>query len=105
MRIKRIPTVISNGKMMQVKIPAFSPVCAVIPKFCAISETIPASHGPAEAPISPKTANMANMAFPPSGNRWEHRLNEPGHIILTDNPHTAQPARLSKGKGEKTVTK
>jgi hypothetical protein len=45
------------------------------------------------------------MAVPPDGKTLDARLKVPGHMIPTERPQRAHPARERRGKGENTVTK
>ena len=56
-------------------------------KFKAANET---THGPSVQPISPESAKMPNILFPPLGNFLAARLKVPGHIILMQIPVKAQ---------------
>ena len=56
-------------------------------KFKAANETI---HGPSVQPMSPKSAKMPNILFPPSGNFFAAKLKVPGHIALIQMPVNAQ---------------
>ena len=61
------------------------------------SAILPVSDGPDVQPISPAKASIANIAVPPIGIALLARLNVPGHIIPTESPHNAQPARDKRG--------
>jgi len=57
----------------------------------AISETLPTIAGLAIPPKSPASAKSANIAVPPLGQFCDEILMDPGHIMPTVKPHTAQP--------------
>lgn len=71
----------------------------------AISEMLPTITGLTVAPRSPANARNANIAVPPFGQLREDILIEPGHIIPTDKPQSAQPARPSIGKDDSDASK
>src|SRR5690554_1236158 len=109
------PTNIRTGKIIPTNRPARRAPCSRPKPYAPLqrctsaerwlkSETKPVSHGPTEAPRSPKIAKMPNMAVPPLGNLAEVRLKVPGHIRLTDNPHRAAAKRDIEGIGENTTT-
>ena len=60
-------------------------------------ETFPTIVGESIPPISPAKARNANIAVPPLGHFLEEILNDPGHIIPTDNPHNAHPTKPKIG--------
>ena len=110
-RKNRAPTIISIGKITAARIPYF---IADPPEGkagnawgmdSAISETIPAIHGPREAPISPNTASIPNMADPPFGKAAAERLKVPGHMRDTEKPQKAHPKRERNGQGANTVVR
>ena len=84
-------TNIAMGKTIAERIP--------VPIFPVISATKPAMDGPAVQPISPATANMANIAVPPP--RMANAAFDivPGHIIPTEKPHSAHPSNPTTGIG------
>ena len=57
------------------------------------------------APKSPANAKKANMAVPPLGHFCEEILIEPGHIIPTAKPQSAQPANPRTGVTAKDANK
>ena len=63
----------------------------------AISEIVPTIEGLIVAPKSPASAKNANIAVPPLGQLFEDMLIDPGHIIPTAKPQSAQPASPSIG--------
>ena len=65
----------------------------------------PAIAGLTVAPKSPANARKANIAVPPFGHFLEERLIVPGHIIPTDNPHSAQPDSPTIGEGDRAADK
>ena len=71
----------------------------------AISEILPTIVGLAVAPRSPAKAKNANIAVPPFGHFCEDRLIEPGHIMPTAKPQSAQPVRPRIGKAAKDASK
>ena len=83
-----IPVNNSTGNITPARIPIFklSPI---------LLDTIPTRVGPPEHPRSPPSAKSANMAVPPFGRAAAALLKEPGHIIPTESPQTAQATRLS----------
>ena len=100
----------TRGKIAAEKRPVLSPVCSGLspiaePSSCifwlfsAICAIIPVSQGPIEHPISPASAQPPNNAVPPPGNLCAAIVNIPGHIILIENPHSAQPPRAIIGEG------
>ena len=73
--------------MMAAKIPCF--------KFPPIrSVAMPTTLGPLPQPRSPARAKKANMAVPPRRMDLAPMEKQPGHMIPTERPHRAQPARL-----------
>ena len=79
-----------------------SPVFRLPP---ATSETLPTIVGPAAAPKSPAKAKKANIAVPPLGHFCEDILIEPGHMIPTAKPQSAQPASPRMGRGDSEASK
>lgn len=69
------------------------------------SEMKPTRPGPPAQPTSPAKASKANKAVPPVGQVREERLSTPGHMMPTEKPHKAQPAKDSNGYGAKTAIK
>ena len=65
--------------------------------------TAPINAGPTEQPTSPNTAKMPNIAVPPFGYAAEVSENVPGHMRLTENPHSAHESRESHGFSNKAV--
>ena len=63
----------------------------------------PTIVGPLRHPISPPSANRAYMAVPPFLINPGARLSVPGHIIPTENPHSAHPIIEKTGSGEKDM--
>ena len=68
----------------------------------AASDIKPTKLGPPAHPISPAKAKKANIAVPPVGQVFADRLTTPGHIIPTEKPHNAHPARERSGWGANT---
>lgn len=62
------------------------------------------NQGPSVQPISPKSAKIPNILFPPSGNFLAARLKVPGHIILIKNPVNAQNTREIYGFSDTETT-
>lgn len=87
-----------NGKIVA----ASNPVFRLPP---AVSERLPTIAGLTAAPKSPAKAKNANIAVPPLGHFCEDRLMEPGHIMPTDKPQSAQPASPSIGNADKDANK
>ena len=83
---KSVPTSRMIGKIVPTRIPIFK----LPPKISAIN---PTRVGPAEQPISPATANIANIAVPPPLMPAAPTLSVPGHIIPTEKPHIAKPIK------------
>lgn len=71
----------------------------------AISERLPTMAGLTIAPKSPAKAKKANIAVPPLGQCLEDMLIEPGHIIPTPKPQSAQPASPRIGIAERDANK
>ncbi len=71
----------------------------------ASSETFPTIAGLAIPPKSPAKAKNANIAVPPFGQFLVDMLIEPGHIIPTEKPQTAQPIRPKIGKDDNDANK
>lgn len=71
----------------------------------AAAEIYPTRAGPPEHPRSPPKAISANMAVPPFFISAEALLKLPGHMIPTDSPQTAQPARDKRGDGDRLMHK
>ena len=92
---KKIVKVSKTGKIKAARIPIF--------KFpLHIPDTIPTRLGPPEQPISPPKARSANKAVPPAGSAFDALEKVPGHMIPTDRPHRAHPARLKTRTGINT---
>lgn len=89
---RKIPQRRSTGKIIAARIPALRLPPAAL-------ETSPARVGPPPHPRSPARASRANIAVPPPRIVADALLNVPGHIIPTENPHTAQPIRFIAGTG------
>ena len=70
-----------------------------------ISEMLPTIAGLTIAPASPANARNANIAVPPLGQFLEDMLIEPGHIIPTPKPQSAQPASPRIGIAERDANK
>ena len=70
-----------------------------------ILDTMPVSEGPAEHPRSPPRASSANITVPPLRSAADALLKLPGHIIPTERPHIAQPARFNTGEGTSDITR
>ena len=68
-------------------------------------ESQPTKAGPPPHPKSPANANKANITVPPAGKIRAPRLNVPGHIIPTENPHNPQPHNDNSGCGAKTASR
>ena len=66
-------------------------------------EIKPTSPGPAVQPKSPPSASSAKSAVPPLLIDAEALLKEPGHIIPTESPHTAQPIKLTALFGTRLI--
>ncbi len=81
---------------------ASSPVLRLPP---LILETLPTIAGLTVAPKSPAKAKNANMAVPPLGHFLEEMLIDPGHIIPTEIPQSAQPASPIIGKEDSDAAK
>ena len=84
---RMIPSSNKIGNITPARIPFFRLSPATL-------DTMPTSVGPPEQPTSPPSASMANIAVPPLGKDADALLKVPGHIIPTDNPHSAQQIRL-----------
>ena len=63
------------------------------------AEVLATVSGPRKQPTSPPSARMANIAVPPAGYILDARLSVPGHIMPTDIPQSAQPAKDTAGIG------
>lgn len=81
---------------------ASNPVLRLPP---AISERLPTTVGLTIAPKSPANAKNANIAVPPLGQFCEDMLIEPGHIIPTVKPQSAQPASPRIGNVDNEANK
>ena len=92
------PTTSMHGKTVA----ASNPVLRFPP---AISERLPTIAGLTIAPVSPANAKNANIAVPPLGHFCEDMLIDPGHIIPTAKPHSAQPARPRIGVADKDANR
>ena len=57
------------------------------------------------APKSPARAKNANIAVPPLGHFCEDMLIDPGHIIPTAKPQSAQPASPRIGNPDSEANK
>lgn len=71
----------------------------------ASSERLPTIAGLIIAPKSPANAKKANIAVPPFGHRCEEILIEPGHIMPTADPQSAQPISPRIGKVDKDASR
>ena len=71
----------------------------------AISERLPTIVGLTVAPKSPAKAKNANIAVPPLGQFCEEMLIEPGHIMPTANPQSAQPASPRIGNADREASR
>ena len=71
----------------------------------AISERLPTIVGLTVAPKSPAKAKNANIADPPLGQFCEEMLIEPGHIMPTANPQSAQPASPRIGNEDRDASR
>ena len=71
----------------------------------AISERLPTIAGLIIAPESPAKARNANIAVPPFGQCSEDMLIEPGHIMPTAKPQSAQPASPKIGNEDSEANK
>ena len=83
-------------------VPARSPVLRSPP---AAWEMLPTMAGLVIAPKSPARAKKANIAVPPKGQCFEDMLIDPGHIIPTAKPQSAQPASPRKGSRDNDANK
>ena len=81
---KRVTSIAARGNTAAQSIPLLSPPSE-------ISETIPTKSGPTAQPISPASANSANIAVPPRDKCFVPRVYVPGHRDATDTPQSAQP--------------
>ena len=88
-----MPSSISTGNTIAANIPFFR-------SSEAMPDTIPATVGPDEQPISPASASRAKRAVPPFLIQADAILKVPGHIIPTDRPHNAQPIKEVTGDGD-----
>lgn len=70
-----------------------------------ISARLPTTVGLTIAPVSPANARKANIAVPPLGHFCEEMLIEPGHIIPTPKPQSAQPASPKMGSADNEANK
>lgn len=86
----------SIGKTTAASIPFFKSSDAAL-------EIQPTRAGPVEHPRSPASASNANSAVPPFRSIADALLKVPGHIIPTDKPQTAQPARDKAGDDEREI--
>ena len=82
--------------------PAKMPVFKLLPAFC---EIIPIKPGPNEPPKSPDNARRANRAVPPTGIVFHEMLMVPGHMIPTEKPQIALPARPRAGEFDNPANK
>ena len=85
-----VTTIITVGNTDATKNPSFK---------VAPLDISPTSQGPSEHPRSPAAASMPNIGAPPFSKRADAILKAPGHIILTDKPHTAQKITQPKALG------
>lgn len=67
--------------------------------------TPPTREGLTVAPKSPAKAKNANIAVPPLGHFCDEMLIVPGHIIPTETPQSAQPAKPIIGIADKDAVK
>ena len=70
-----------------------------------LSERLPTIAGLTIAPKSPANAKNANIAVPPLGNFWEDILIDPGHIMPTARPQSAQPASPRIGNVDRDASR
>ena len=108
----RTPIKINAGKTEENSIPLFKPSWSAVrfgkdAAIFALPETAPLTApinaGPTEQPTSPNTAKMPNIAVPPYGYAAEVSENVPGHMRLTEKPHSAHESRESHGFSNKAV--
>ena len=94
----RTPIKINAGKTAENSMPLFKPSWSAVrfgkdAAIFALPETAPLTApinaGPTEQPTSPNTAKMPNIAVPPFGYAAEVSENVPGHMRLTEKPHSA----------------
>ena len=107
---------ISTGKRVAHSSPVFNPASVEVKlpnnrfgrepsRLATELEMTPTIPGPKEQPISPARASSANMPVPPAGQYSAAREKEPGHMIPTDRPHRAQPARERSGIGDRVASR
>ena len=96
--VRKIPKKSTAGNTTAQRIPKLSPPPEA-------SEMKPTKDGPPPHPKSPASAKKANIAVPPPFSDEAARLNVPGHMIPTENPHMPHPIRLSAAIGEREMIK
>ena len=92
------PNISKSGNAVAANSPAFR-----LPP--AILEIPPTREGLTVAPKSPAKAKNANIAVPPLGHFCDEILMVPGHIIPTETPQSAQPAKPIIGIADKDAVK
>ena len=96
LRCRNIPRISNIGKITD----SAMPIRRLSP---AAEDTKPTKVGALVQPRSPARASMAKSAVPPLGMPSAARLNTPGHMMPTENPHMPHPTRESIGLGETEV--
>ena len=70
-----------------------------------IPDMNPTNHVPQTHPTSPASARIPYMNVPPFGQTLAAMLSVPGQKIPTEKPHSAHPARLRAGNGDREAVR